>query len=74
MMSAEEYAKQQRDPEYRRLRGVEIFAASQSAALQKIMRRIGIVGATPEEIAEQVCKRLDGAQAVIDQLRKKRSV
>lgn len=38
-------------------------------AMMKIMRRLGIVGATHAEIADQVCKRLDGCESVIDKLK-----
>ena len=39
------------------------------AAIMRIMRRLGIVGATYSEIADQVCKRLDGCELVIDKLK-----
>ena len=45
---------------------------SGGGAMVKIMRRLGIIGATYGEIADQVCKRLDGCEAVIDKLRKGR--
>ncbi|HEU4982055.1 MAG TPA: hypothetical protein VFT88_05180 [Acidobacteriaceae bacterium] len=49
--------------------GWMVCAEMQSQAFQRIMRRLGIVGATYSEIAEQVIKRLDGCEAVIDKLR-----
>lgn len=45
---------------------------SGGGAMIKIMRRLGIVGATYGEIAEQVCKRLDGCEALIDKLRRRK--
>jgi hypothetical protein len=39
---------------------------TRAGAMIKIMSRLGIVGASHSEIAEQVCKRLDGQQAIID--------
>lgn len=46
---------------------------SGGGAMMKIMRRLGIVGASYGEIADQVCKRMDGQQAIIDKLRNGRN-
>lgn len=35
----------------------------------RIMRRLGIIGATHSEIADQVIRRLDGCEQIIDSLR-----
>jgi uncharacterized membrane protein YeaQ/YmgE (transglycosylase-associated protein family) len=45
---------------------------SGGGAMIKIMRRLGIVGASYGEIADHVCKRLDGCEALIDKLREVR--
>lgn len=42
---------------------------SGAGAMVKIMRRLGIIGASYGEIADQVCKRLDGCEAIIDKQR-----
>lgn len=42
---------------------------TREGALKKIQRRLGIVGASYSEIADQVCKRLDGCEAIIDRQR-----
>lgn len=39
-------------------------------AMIKIMKRLGIVNASYGEIADQVCKRLDGCENVIDKLKR----
>jgi hypothetical protein len=43
-----------------------------AGAMVKIMRRLGIVGASAGEIADQVCKRLDGCEEIIDRQRRGR--